>query len=1015
MLRCLPGMFGGFGMQFLWSQAREKAPSPLRLLRLGDRITPTAGQLDPTFGAAGLVQTRLPAPTDDYGRAAAVDGLGRVTVAGYTSAGSHEEFAISRYTAAGAIDTSFGGNGIVTVGFGSTNAKATGMAIDSQGRVVVAGYTNYGDAFAVVRLTTSGALDTTFDGDGKLTVDFGGFQDQAFGVAVDSQDRVVVAGRTSIGSTFDFAVARLTVAGALDASFDADGKLTYSFGTFDEFATGVAIDSQDRVVVAGSMSTGSNYDFAVSRLTIAGAFDAGFDSDGKQTIRFGTSDDFATGVAVDSQDRVVVAGYTVGANDRIAIACLTAAGVPDSGFGTDGKQTVVIGASRDRARSVAIDAADRVIVAGDTQNGSNSAFAVARLTADGVLDPGFDADGKLTVTVGTSDDVAYGVAVDTVGRVVVAGRSANGSNHDFAIIRLSTAGTLDPAFNADGKQTTELNAIAYATGYAVTLDSSGRTVVAGYQFNGANDDFVIVRYLTNGTLDVSFGNMGVVSIAFFASADIAYGIAVDSQDRVVVAGYTVNGSENDFAVARLTAAGTFDASFDADGKQTIDFGASEDIATAVAIDSQDRVIVAGYTHDGQGSYFDVAVARLTAGGALDASFDTDGKQTVDFAASTDYAFGVAVDSADRVIVAGHTSNGATVDFAVARLTAGGALDAAFDADGKQTCDFGSSNDSAFGVAVDSTDRILVAGSTGAGPNQDFAIARLTASGALDADFDADGKLTLAFGMLDDAASGVAVDSQDRVVVVGQTSNGSNNDIAVVRLTAAGVPDSTFDGDGKQTVAFGAANDFAFAVAVDLAGRVVASGRTVDRGTALAVARLTGDTTNAVVQVNDGSAQRSTVTSFQVVFSEPVTFPNGMSAAFQLQRTGPGMPAGTVNLNFVHAGNRVTITFNDPTFAPGTERSLIDGRYTLTMVAPNIHSANGILDGDLNATPGGDLVQLIHRLFGDANGDGNVDIGDFGEFRNAFGGGSQYFFDADGDGDVDAHDFSQFRARFGTSV
>jgi len=172
---------------------------------------------------------------------------------------------------------------------------------------------------------------------------------------------------------------------------------------------------------------------------------------------------------------------------------------------------------------------------------------------------------------------------------------------------------------------------------------------------------------------------------------------------------------------------------------------------------------------------------------------------------------------------------------------------------------------------------------------------------------------------------------------------------------------------------------------------------------------------ATVQINDGGVQRSMVASFIVTFSESVSFPSGLGAAFQLQRTGPGTPTGAVALAFNQVGNTVTVTFNDTTFAPGAAKSLIDGRYTLTLVASKIQGANGPLDGNGDGLGGDDRVVQTHRLFGDADGDGDVDAADFGAFRAAFGGTSNLAFDFDGDGDVDAADFGQFRGRFGSSV
>jgi hypothetical protein len=159
----------------------------------------------------------------------------------------------------------------------------------------------------------------------------------------------------------------------------------------------------------------------------------------------------------------------------------------------------------------------------------------------------------------------------------------------------------------------------------------------------------------------------------------------------------------------------------------------------------------------------------------------------------------------------------------------------------------------------------------------------------------------------------------------------------------------------------------------------------------------------------------------VTFSEAVAFPLGLGAAFQLNRLGPGGPTGLVNLSAVQAGNVVTFTFL-PGGPVGLDpaASLIDGAYQLTVIAAAVQGVGGNLDGDGNGIGGDNFISpaagpgRIHRLFGDSDGDGDVDAVDFAAFRGAFGGTSPVF-DFDADGDVDAGDFGQFRVRFGTSV
>jgi uncharacterized delta-60 repeat protein len=976
--------------------------------------------LDPTFGVGGRVTTRFLTPATDEGRSTAVDGLGRIIVAGSTFNGSNFDFVVARYTSAGALDLSFGGSGIVTFAIGASDGSVVSLAVDSLNRIVVAGYTINGSNqdFAVARLTAAGTLDASFDTDGRQTVNFG-TSEAAYGVAVDSLDRVVVAGNAHNGANYDFAVARLTVAGALDSNFDSDGKQTIAFGSSGDYATGVAIDSLNRVVVAGTTGDGSSADFAVARLTAVGALDSSFDGDGKQTIAFGSLGDYATGVAVDSLGRVVVAGNTYnGSNDDFAVARFTAAGALDSSFDGDGKQTFAFGASYEAANGVAVDSLDRVVVAGSTEIGFNYDFGVARLTAVGALDSSFDGDGKQTVDFG-GVDAARGVAVDSLDRVVVAGSREIASIFDFAVARLTTAGVLDGDFDGDGQQTLGLTQ-STGHGRSVAVDSVGRTVVAGYVY-GSDNDFAVTRYTSAGVLDTTFGGTGIVTFVFGQDDDSAYSVAVDSLGRIVVAGATFNGLDYDFAVARLTAAGALDSSFDGDGKQIIDFNALDDMAFGVAIDSLGRIAVAGATFNGLDYNF--AVARLTAAGALDSNFDGDGRQTIAF--HTDYYYGnaVAVDSLDRIVVVGSTFNGLNSDFAVARLTVVGALDSTFDGDGKQTIAFG--DDYGYAVVVDSLDRVVVAGLTYTGVNNDFAVARLTAAGALDSSFDGDGKQIIDFGPGDDGAFGVAIDSLNRIVVAGNTFNYAtyNSDFAVARLTAAGALDSIFDGDGKQTVDFGPSlTEIAYGVAIASADRIVLAGTSSYNGYTFAVARLTGDTTTASAQVNDGSAQRSRVTSLTVRFSGQVTFSGTAEQAFTLIRTGGGAVTFVANVSVENGGTVVVLNnFSGPETQFG---SLRDGRYTLTALATQISAGGQALDGDANGTPGGNFVfgdaQGLFRFYGDINGDRHVDIADFGVFSSTFNlstgqTGFLAAFDFNGDGHIDIADFGQFSLRFFTPL
>ena len=183
--------------------------------------------------------------------------------------GTGVDFALARYNANGSLDTTFDGDGKLTTDFSDFDFP-TGLALQTDGRIVVAGQSSQfgaGGHIAFARFNANGSLDNTFDGDGKLTTDFGSADDWAWRVAIQGDGKIVVAGgfyQESTGS--DFALARYNSDGSLDNTFDGDGKLTTDFGSVDEDCTGLALQVDGKIVVAGYSNQGSTgYDFAIAR------------------------------------------------------------------------------------------------------------------------------------------------------------------------------------------------------------------------------------------------------------------------------------------------------------------------------------------------------------------------------------------------------------------------------------------------------------------------------------------------------------------------------------------------------------------------------------------------------------------------------------------------------------------------------------------------------------------------------------------------------------------------------
>jgi uncharacterized delta-60 repeat protein len=402
---------------------------------LEDRTLLNAGDLDPTFGSGGKVLTSL--GTNPGCQSVAIQSDGRIVAAGATLSGGFDQFALTRYNSNGSLDTSFGSGGIVTTSFGAMDADVNSVAVQSDGKIVVAGFSNA--AWALARYNSNGSLDTSFGSGGKVTTSFGGYLDAANSVVEQSDGRIVVAGYTQDLSFENgrFALARYNSNGSLDTSFGSGGKVTTSFGSgTDNLAAGVVLQSDGRIVAAGSSRTTAQR-FALARYNTNGSLDTSFGSGGLVTTAFAGQDAGASGVAVAPDGRIIAAGSADnGNNSRFALARYNSNGGLDTSFGSGGTVTTGFSSNpQDTATSVAVQLDGRILAAGSNLNGSSNRFGLARYNSNGSLDTLFGSGGLVTTSFAGTGSNAAAVAVQRDGRIVVAGTAYNDINSQFGLAR----------------------------------------------------------------------------------------------------------------------------------------------------------------------------------------------------------------------------------------------------------------------------------------------------------------------------------------------------------------------------------------------------------------------------------------------------------------------------------------------------------------------------------------------------------------------------------------------------
>ncbi|MCE5211031.1 MAG: Ig-like domain-containing protein [Deltaproteobacteria bacterium] len=396
-----------------------------------------------------------------------------------------------------------------------------------------------------------GSLDTTFGTDGIVTTPVGSGDDIANALGIQSDGKIVVAGTAYNGSDYDFAAVRYNSDGSRDSTFDTDGIVTTPIGSSDDSANALGIQSDGKIVIAGSTYNGSDYDFAVVRYNSNGTLDTTFGTGGIVTTPIGSSDDSAYALGIQSDGKIVVAGYTYNGSDYdFAVVRYNSDGSLDSTFDTDGIVTTLIGSTYDLPNALGIQSDGKIVVAGSTFNGSNDDFAVVRYYSNGTLDATFGTGGIVTTSIGSSDDIAHALGIQqSDGKIVIAGSTFNGSKYNFAVVRCNSNGTLDTTFGTGGIVTTSIGS-SDDIAYALSIQSDGKIVAAGYTYNGSDYDFAIARYNLNGTLDTTFGTGGTVTTPIGSGDDMAYALGIQSDGKIVAAGSTYYGSINNFAVVR---------------------------------------------------------------------------------------------------------------------------------------------------------------------------------------------------------------------------------------------------------------------------------------------------------------------------------------------------------------------------------------------------------------------------------------------------------------------------------
>ena len=510
----------------------------------------STGAYDYSF-SDGVRITDITTNSPDGLEALLIQGDGRI-VAGGRTGNSNTDFVVVRYTIYGAIDGTFGGYGVpagrTITPIGPGEDLLTSLAIRPDGKLLAAGSATFATGvsnYAVARYNLNGTLDTSFDKDGILMDYKPSNLTDYYGSAVQPDGKIITVGVSRTGTNSDFAIARYNVNGTLDNTFSNDGMTIIDFGGAD-VAASVVVQPNGKIVVAGTGSAGGAADYAVARLNSDGSLDNSFGGTGKVLTDFSGFADNANTVVLQQDGKIVVSGHSIFGN----------------GPGKIG-------------------------------------FAIARYNIDGSLDNTFSGDGKVVKTI-SPNDYCTGMVIQPDGKLVLSGVSYIGNPYgitDFILMRFNPDGSPDASFNGNGYVVTDLHG-PIDEAYCVALQADGKIVVGGVSGDfvaGAN--LAIARYNTKGTLDNTFSGDGIHKIDLGSDWEQLYAITVQSNGKIIAGGFTRKNNQFDVALVRLNSNGTMDNTFSDDGIVTDDFGQGDDLVRSLTIRGN-RVYAVGLSENG---------------------------------------------------------------------------------------------------------------------------------------------------------------------------------------------------------------------------------------------------------------------------------------------------------------------------------------------------------------------------------------------------------------------------------
>lgn len=405
--------------------------------------------------------------------------------------------------------------------------------------------------FPVLLTAQDGTPDPGFGTNGVVVDGFNNNNNNADAIAVQADNKVLVAGNTGTAGSNDMAVARFNEDGTPDLGFGNNGKLIFSTPFIKSFVNDIKIQSDGKIILGGYQWNNSTGDFVLARLNEDGSFDSTFGNGGIAILDNGL-DEVGKSIHIHEDGKIIISGDS---GDQFTMTRTNPDGSIDTSFGTNGWVRTLF-PIWSYSNGMDVNADGEIILTGMTiDNDSNWKIAVAKYNNNGDLDFSFGNGGTLIISIG--DDYDFGIKglFTEEGEILIGAHSYFGTNplrYEIAVVGLNADGSINTNYGSNG--ISKFRWLENGENYLndMVLQADGKLVIAGRSSDANNDYYSVARLNTNGELDPSFANGGKINDNIGLTADTATAIALQEDGKIVFTGYTSDFSNpTKFFIIRL--------------------------------------------------------------------------------------------------------------------------------------------------------------------------------------------------------------------------------------------------------------------------------------------------------------------------------------------------------------------------------------------------------------------------------------------------------------------------------